>query len=65
LGWTTSLHPAYSLAIAPSDYHLFRSKEHYFKDKTFQTKSGVKSAVAAFFNSKLAEFLKKRHFRLK
>jgi [histone H3]-lysine36 N-dimethyltransferase SETMAR len=57
LDWTTLLHPAYSLDIAPSDYHLFRSMEHYFKDKTFQTKSGVKSAIAAFFNSKLEEFL--------
>jgi hypothetical protein len=53
------MHPAYSLDIDPSDYHLFRSMEHYFKAKTFQTKSGVKWATAALFNSKLAEFLKK------
>jgi [histone H3]-lysine36 N-dimethyltransferase SETMAR len=58
LDWTTLLHPAYSLDIAPSDYHLFHSMEHYFKDKTFQAKSGVTSAIAAFFNSKLAEFFK-------
>jgi [histone H3]-lysine36 N-dimethyltransferase SETMAR len=64
LGWTTLLHPAYSLDIAPSDYHLFRSMEHYFKDKTLQTKSGVKSTIAAFFNSKLAEFFKKGIFDL-
>jgi hypothetical protein len=38
--------------------------EDYFKDKTFQTKSGEKSAIAAFFNSKFAEFLKKGIFDL-
>jgi [histone H3]-lysine36 N-dimethyltransferase SETMAR len=59
LGWTTLLHPAYSLDIAPSDYHLFRSMEHYFKDKTLQTKSGVKSAIAAFLIPKLRSFLNK------
>jgi [histone H3]-lysine36 N-dimethyltransferase SETMAR len=64
LYWTTLLHPAYSLDIAPSDYHLFRSMEYYFKDKTFQTKSGVKSAIVAFFNSKLAGFFKKGIFSL-
>jgi [histone H3]-lysine36 N-dimethyltransferase SETMAR len=62
--WTTLLHPAYFLDIAPSDYHLFRSMEYYFKHKTFQTKSGEKSAIAAVFNSKLAEFLKKGIFDL-
>jgi [histone H3]-lysine36 N-dimethyltransferase SETMAR len=64
LGWASLLHPAYSLDIAPSDYHLFRSMEHYFKDKTFQSKSGVKSAIAAIFNSKLAEVFKKGIFDL-
>jgi hypothetical protein len=36
--------------------------EHYIKDRTIQTKSGVKSAIAAFLNSKLAEFFQKGIF---
>ena len=36
LGWEVLPHSAYSLDKAPSDYHLFRSMEHFLRDKSFK-----------------------------
>ena len=34
-GWEVLEHPPYSPDLAPSDYHLFRSMEHFLRGKKF------------------------------
>ena len=41
LGWEVLIYPPYSLATAPSNFHLFWSLQTSFKEKKFQF-SGVK-----------------------
>ena len=64
LGMTDLLHPAYSPDLAPSDYHLFRSLEHYLREKKFKSKEEIKCVLLIFFYSKPAEFYKKGIFDL-
>jgi len=59
LGWEILPHPPYSPDIAPSDYHLFRSLEHYLGNKTFRNPDDVHSGLTDFFSSKDANFYKK------
>ncbi|GFT79737.1 histone-lysine N-methyltransferase SETMAR [Trichonephila clavipes] len=56
LEWDTMPHPPYSPDLAPSDYYLFRSLQHFFDDKTFTSNEVVKNHVDQFFASKDQKF---------
>jgi len=58
LGWEVLPHPLYTLNIALSDYHLFRSLEHFLSGNTFRDTVEVKTALSEFFASKQASFYK-------
>ena len=36
-GWKKLLHPLYSPDIAPSDYHLFRSLQHFINGNKYSS----------------------------
>jgi histone-lysine N-methyltransferase SETMAR len=59
LGWEVLSHPAYSPDLAPSDYHLFRSMEHFFREKSFSDLESIKKEVTQFFDHKPASFYEK------
>lgn len=42
LGWEVLAHPAYSPDVAPSDYYLFRSLQHFLAGKKFADYDHVK-----------------------
>ncbi len=45
-------HPAYSPDLAPSDYHLFRSKAHFLRGRSFNNLAEVENWCHQFFASK-------------
>ena len=49
-------HPPYSSDLAPSNYHLFRSLQHYLDKKTFKDFNDLKLNIENFFNSKSTKF---------
>lgn len=49
-------HPAYSPDLAPSDYGLFRSMEHFLRGRRFEDMNEVKAACQEFFDSKEPEW---------
>jgi histone-lysine N-methyltransferase SETMAR len=52
-------HPPYSPDLAPSDYHLFRSMEHFLRGRSFEIVEEVEVAVQEFFNSKPPEWYRR------
>ncbi|CAK9826344.1 Histone-lysine N-methyltransferase SETMAR [Anthophora retusa] len=54
--WELLPHPPYSSDLAPSDYHLFRSMQHFLSGKNFNNSEDVKSALNEYFNSKSQKF---------
>ena len=58
LNWEVLPHPSYSPDLAPSDYHLFCSMQHFFKENFFKNLDEVKIALEKFFRSKSKEFYK-------
>lgn len=59
LHWTVLPHPPYSPDIAPSDYHLFRSMEHFLRGRQMRNHKDVENVVSQFIASQKAEFWKK------
>ena len=49
LGWEKLLHPMYSPDIDPSDYHLFRSLQHFTDGKEYPLREALKNRPATFF----------------
>ena len=49
LAWEVMLHPPYSPALAPSDYHLLRSLQNFLNGKNFSNNDDPKSHLAEFF----------------
>ena len=56
LGWEVMPHPPYSLDLALSDYHLFRSLQNHLNGKTFDLNEAVKNELIQFFASKNQTF---------
>lgn len=59
LGWEVLAHPPYSPDISPSDFHLFKSMEHFLRGKQFTELEEVKAALQEYFASKNESFFKK------
>ena len=45
LGWKVIPHPPYSLDLAPSDYHLFRSLQNHLNGKTFDSNKVLRNEL--------------------
>jgi hypothetical protein len=58
LGWEVLPHSAYSSDLAPSDYHLFRSIEHFLREKSFRNHEELKKELDFFFQSKPVNFFR-------
>jgi len=50
--WKVLAHPAYSPDLAPSDYHLFRSMEHFLRGKEFENNEDLKKSPGSVFRFK-------------
>lgn len=59
LGWEVLPHPPYSPDMAPSDYHLFRSLQHYLSEKVFCNEEDIKTHISSFIGSKTPDFFKR------
>jgi hypothetical protein len=56
LGWEVSPYPAYSPDLAPSDYYLFRSMEHFLREKKFKNEEDLRNQLDLYFSSNSAAF---------
>ena len=56
LEWDVLPHAAYSPDLAPSDYYLFRSLEHYLRDKNFTNIQDLQNQLNFYFDSKPLTF---------
>ena len=56
LNWEVIHHHAYSLDLAPSDYHFFRSLENALRDTLFKSQSDIENLLSCFFESKPTTF---------
>jgi len=58
LKWEVLPHPPYSLDVAPSDYHLFRSMAHGLTDQHFRSYEEVKNWIDSWIASKDDQFFR-------
>jgi len=56
LGWEVLMHPPYSLDLALSNYHLFRSLQNSLDGKTLADKRVAKNHLKKFFADKPQKF---------
>ena len=59
LGWEVLPHPAWSLDLSSTDYHLFLSLRNYLCNKHYEDFDELKSDLTAFFESKPASFFRR------
>lgn len=52
LGWEVLSHPANSPDLAPCDYHLFQSLDHFLRGKKFKDQNDLKNQLDFYFSSK-------------
>jgi histone-lysine N-methyltransferase SETMAR len=57
--WEVLEHPPYSPDLAPSDYHLFRSMEHFLRAKKFRNVAEIEQNLQNFFDSKDRQFYRR------
>ena len=57
LGWEVLIHLPYSPDFAPSDFHLFRSLQNFFNEKSFNSLEDYKRHLGQFFARKDKKFL--------
>ena len=53
LGWEVLPHPQYWPCMAPSDFHLFRSIQHFLSGNQFEKVHDVQNASSIYFAKKL------------
>jgi [histone H3]-lysine36 N-dimethyltransferase SETMAR len=56
VGWEVFPHLPYSPDIAPFDYYLFRSMQHFLSDKVFRNIDNIRTSLSKFFASKQTAF---------
>ncbi|GFW57475.1 histone-lysine N-methyltransferase SETMAR [Trichonephila clavipes] len=56
LGWEVLPPPPYSPDIEPTDFHLFRSMQHFLTNKKFQNLDDMKNALSRYFTEKPIDF---------
>ena len=54
--WEVLPHPPYSLDLAPSDYHLFRSMQNALTRMRFTSEQSIKKCLDSFLASKPTQF---------
>jgi histone-lysine N-methyltransferase SETMAR len=64
LGWVTIPHLPYSLDLAPTDYHLFRSLSKHLREKKFDDESNLITDLVDFFSQKSLDFYERGIFSL-
>ncbi len=64
MGWEVLPHAPYSPDLAPSDYHLFRSLQHFLREKKFDDFESVKKGMESFFSLKSLDFYADGIFKL-
>ncbi|VDO61914.1 unnamed protein product [Heligmosomoides polygyrus] len=56
LGWEVLPHPPYSPVLTPSDYHLYRSLQHFLSGKKFESLEDIQNAMSIYFAQKPQKF---------
>ena len=64
LGWEPLDHAPYSPDMAPSDFYLFRSLEHWLRGRKFRTIEEMRESLTEFFDSKDRDWYRRGIHRL-